>query len=248
MRRPWCRNSNGPALVRSRSLPTTTDRGPALRPVASGVLACALTLAGLLGLTAVPAQAAPARLAPVVLIGVPDLRWTDLPAMPTLRALMTTGAVGELSVKSEGEATRCGDALLQLSAGTRVPSGVVSCTIDPRRLDRLRDRYRHSRYGARVGLLGDTLPVESAAVGGEAGTVLAGSTAPAHVVGTMSDALARARIVVTVDTGIYGARRRDLAAAQVDSRLAADLRALPRDATVVVAGISDGPHGGPHLH
>src|SRR3954464_14501122 len=94
-------------------------------------------LAGLLGLTDAPAQAAPARLAPVVLVAVPDLRWSDVPAMPTLHALMTTGAVGELSVKSEGETTRCGDALLQLSAGTRVPSGVVSCTIDARRLDPL---------------------------------------------------------------------------------------------------------------
>src|SRR3954453_17032867 len=107
-------------------------------------------LAGLLGLTDAPAQAAPARLGPVVLIAVPDLRWSDLPAMPTLRALMTTGAVGELSVKSEGEATRCGDALLQASAGTRVPSGIVSCTIEASRLDRLRARYRHSRYSARV--------------------------------------------------------------------------------------------------
>src|SRR4051794_28419776 len=216
MRRPWCRNSNGPALVRSRSLPTTTDRGPALRPVASGVLACALTLAGLLGLTAVPAQAAPARLAPVVLIGVPDLRWTDLPAMPTLRALMTTGAVGELSVKSEGEATRCGDALLQLSAGTRVPSGVVSCTIDARRLDRLRNRYRHSRYGARVGLLGDTLPVESAAVGGAAGTVLAGTAGPAPVGGHISGGLGAGEGGVPGDTRNFHAQGRGLGASPVD--------------------------------
>ena len=229
-------------------MPTSTDGVPVARSVASGVLACALMLAGLLGLMDVPAQAAPARLAPVVLIAVPDLRWSDVPAMPTLRALMTTGAVGELSVKSEGEATRCGDALLQLSAGTRVPSGVVTCNISAQMLDRLRARYRHSRYGARVGLLGDTLPVESAAVGGAAGTVLAGTAAPAHVVGNISDALAAGKVVVTVDTGIYDAKDRELAASQVDSRLATDLRALPRDATVVVAGISDGPRGGPHLH
>ena len=106
--------------------------------MAYGLLALGLALVGLVGLTDVPAQASPARVAPVVLIGVPDLRWTDLSAMPTLRALMTTGAAGVLSVRSEGAVTRCGDALLELSAGTRVPSGVVSCDIGPATLDRLR--------------------------------------------------------------------------------------------------------------
>ncbi|HMC70378.1 MAG TPA: hypothetical protein VKJ07_14580, partial [Mycobacteriales bacterium] len=195
------------------------------------------------------AQAAPARLAPVVLVGVPDLRWADVAAMPTLRALMAKGSVGVLSVRSEGDATRCGDALLELSAGTRVPSGVVSCDIDSQTLDRLRARYRHSRYGAHVGLLGDTLPVASAAVGAAAATVLAGSTKPAHVVDTVTDALhAGSDVVVTVDAGIYDGADRARSAADVDSRLASTLRALPSDATVVVAGISDGRRGGPHLH
>src|SRR4051794_39479596 len=236
MPRAWCRSSSRPGLVRSRSLPTSTDRAPALRRVASGLLASALAVAGLL-CVAGPAQAAPARLSPVVLVGVPDLRWTDVAAMPTLHALMAKGAVGELSVRSEGEATRCGDALLQLSAGTRVPSGVVGCDIDAQTLERLRARYRHSRYGARVGLLGDSLPVESAAVGSAAGTVLARSNAPAHVVGNINDALNSSQVIVTIDAGIYDGADRAQSVGEVDSRLATTLQALPPDATVVVAGI-----------
>src|SRR3954453_6142678 len=79
----WCRSSSQPDLVRSRSLPTSTDRAHMLRRVASGLLACALALLGLVALTAAPAPAhaapapAPARLAPVVVVAVPDLRWTD---------------------------------------------------------------------------------------------------------------------------------------------------------------------------
>ena len=88
----------------------------------------------------------------------------------------------------------------------------------------------------------------SAAVGGAAGTVLAGSTAPAHVVGNINDAVRAGKVIVTVDTGIYDGHDRSLAASQVDARLAGTLRALPTDATVAVAGISDGPRGGPHLH
>ncbi|HMC67553.1 MAG TPA: hypothetical protein VKJ07_00230, partial [Mycobacteriales bacterium] len=208
-------------------MPTTTDRATSLRPVASGLLVCALAVAGLIAL-ALPARGAPAR-APghVVLIAVPDLRWTDVAAMPTLRGLMAKGGVGVLSVRSEGDATRCGDALLELSAGTRVPSGVVSCNIDARTLDRLRARYRHSRYAARVGLLGDSLPVPSAAVGAPAGTVLARTSGPVHVVGTINDALSASEVVVAVDSGIYDGRERPLAVAQVESRLAATLRSLP---------------------
>ena len=203
---------------------------------------------GLIAL-ATPAHAAPAPAGThVVLIGIPDLRWTDVALMPTLKALMDRSAVGELSVRSEGEATRCGDALLELSSGTRVPSGVVSCDISAQMLDRLRARYRHSRYAAKVGLLGDTLSVSSAAVRSPAGTVLAGSAAPAHVVGNMSDALSAGQVVVVIDTGIYDGGDRRRSATQVDSRLAGALQLLPPDATVAVAGISDGPHGGPHLH
>src|SRR4051812_19565547 len=144
--------------------------------------------------------------------------------MPTLRALMTTGAVGVLSVRSEGEATRCDDGVLELSAGTRVPSGEVSCDISAPVLDRLRSRYRHSRYGARVGLLGDSLPVPSAAVRSVAGTVLTGSARPAHVVANIADALSAGQVVVSVDTGIYeGGDDRRESASEVDGRLAQTL-------------------------
>ena len=198
---------------------------------------------------AASASAAPAsNYNRVALVALPDLRWADLAAMPRLSALAAHAAVGELSVRSEGESTRCGDALLQLSAGTRVPSGVTSCAIDPATLAQLRPRYRHSRYGARLGLLGDSINAPTAAVGAAAATVLASSsgmptTAPSLVAG-----LQRADVVVSVDEALYGARDRAAAAAGVDARLAAALHGLPPDVTVIVAGISDGPTGGPRLH
>ena len=222
-----------------------------LRPLTSAAAALAVAIGGLVAVAVGPAQAAPAQAAPpshVVLIGLPDLRWTDLSAMPTLRTLMDAGAVGVLSVRAEGEATRCGDALLELSAGTRVPSGVVGCDVGGSTLQRLRERYRHNRYTARLGLLGDSLRVPSVAVRSAAGIVLAGSGGPARVVGNIRDALSAGTVIVTIDPGIYGAHDRRQAAQEVDSRLATTLHALPHDTTVAVAGISDGPRGGPHLH
>jgi hypothetical protein len=184
-----------------------------------------------------------------VLVAVPDLRWTDLAAMPTLRGLAGRGAVGVLSVRSQGESTRCGDGLLELSAGTRVPSGVVSCAIDSATLDRARVHYRHGSYDARVGLLGDHVNGSTAAVGAGASAVLAKSTGPAPAITPLRQALTGgASVVVIVDRQLYDDRDRPVAAESIDRRLAATLQLLPTQATVVVAGVSDGPRGGPHLH
>ncbi|HMC67986.1 MAG TPA: hypothetical protein VKJ07_02420, partial [Mycobacteriales bacterium] len=168
------------------------------------------------------AFAAPAKArGPVVLFAVPDLRWTDLAAMPTLRRLAGRGAVGVLSVRSQGESTRCGDGLLELSAGTRVPSGLVSCAIDAATLDRVRAGYRHGRYDARVGLLGDHVNGTTAAVGAGAPAVVAASTGPAPPVTSLRQALAAgASVVVIVDTQLYDDPNRAAAAASVDQRLA----------------------------
>jgi hypothetical protein len=224
-------------------LPTTPDRAGTRRLGVVALAAVAVTVA------APAAAAAPARpVHPVVLVAVPDLRWSDLAAMPHLSALATHAAVGELSVRSEAEATRCGDALLELSAGTRVPGGVTSCDVPPATLTQLRARYRHSRYGARIGLLGDSIGVPTAAVGAAAATVLSSSSVPAVTAASVADGLRFADVVVTVDTTLYGAHDRLPAARDVDARLAAMLSAIGPDVTVIVAGVSDAPTGGPRLH
>ena len=208
-----------------------------------------MLVAAVLGVTAMSRAAVAAPETgprPLLFVAVPDLRWTDLPAMPTLRALMDRGAVGVLSVRSEGESTLCGDGLLELSAGTRVPSGVSSCDINGATLFRLRDRYRHSRFGAKLGLLGDNLRgVSPTTFGDPAATMMATSSGLpdyGQSFGPAGDAQ------VTVDTTLYGSLDRPRAAARVDALLAARLRHLPASITVLVAGISDGPRGGPHLH
>ena len=183
----------------------------------------------------------------MVLVALPGLEWTDLAAMPQLSAMFARGAVGELSVKSEGEATRCGDALLELSAGTRVPSGVTSCDIDEALFAQLRDRYRHSRYGARLGLLGDAL--KSAPHGGAPGVILSTSNGPGSPGTVPVPALgAGPSIRVTMIGWLYGVVDRRAAASRADAELASTLRTVPPDAVVIVAGVSDGPTGGPHLH
>ena len=217
-----------------------------MRRWAALALAIAACLVG--GPTAA-AGAAPAPLHhPVVFIGMPDLRWSDLAAMPRLSALMARGAVGELSVRSEGEATRCGDAQLELSAGTRVPSGLTSCDIDAAQFVQLRERYRHSRYGARLGLLGDAVG-RFAAPGSSSTVVLSTSAGPEpRPLSVPVPALGFPRLSVMVIEGFYGAVDRRAARLAIDSGLASTLQNLPADAVVIVAGISDGPTGGPHLH
>src|SRR5947199_9077039 len=173
-RRPSWRTWSPPDSARSRSLPTRPDRTMVRRRASAMVVLMAATL----GLAAmIPGAVAAPTKAPrqLLFVAVPDLRWTDLPTMPTLRALMNRGAVGVLSVRSEGESTRCGDGLLEISAGTRVPSGVRSCDIDGATLFRLRARYRQSRYGAKLGLLGDSLGRVTSGYVGPAATMMANS-------------------------------------------------------------------------
>jgi hypothetical protein len=47
---------------------------------------------------------------------------------------------------------------------------------------------------------------------------------------------------------LYGAADRHAAATAIDAGLAATLRGVPTGTVVIVAGVSDGPTGGPHLH
>jgi len=188
---------------------------------------------------------------PVFLIAVPDLRWNDLPSVPVLNAFADYAAPGVMSVRSEGAATRCGDGLLELSAGTRVASGVRSCDLDPASLSRLRDHYRHNRYGAHVGTLADTLPGPLIAVGPAATALLTRSDGTPPLVRTSFDDafnVSATGFVATVDDQLYTDPDRKRAQADLDKAVTAEFKATPPGAIVVVAGISDGPSGGPHLH
>ncbi|MBV9099239.1 MAG: hypothetical protein JO079_14400, partial [Frankiaceae bacterium] len=105
-----------------------------------------------------PASASVLPAPRVVLVAVPDLRWSDVVHMPRLLALARTATVGNLSVRTSGEATRCGDGLLELSAGTRVPSGVVACPPSTDEFDRLGRIYRSAPFKPRVGTLPGPIP------------------------------------------------------------------------------------------
>lgn len=209
----------------------------------------ALIVASLLAFPVQTALAAPSR--PLFLIAVPDLRWSDLPHVPVLDSFAGFASVGVMSTRSEGDATRCGDGMLELSAGTRVASGVRSCDLDPQTLARLRASYRHNRFGAKVGILGDTIPGPSIAVGAAATALLTRSDGAQPLVrDNLDDAFnvdARAFVAV-VDDELYTDHDRRDAQAALNTAITADFKATPPGALVMVAGISDGPTGGPHLH
>jgi hypothetical protein len=172
--------------------------------------------------------------------------------MPRLRAFAASSAVGELSVKSVGVATRCGDGMLELSAGTRVRAGGKDCTVDAARLAVARGRNRHGSYAAHVGALGQALHaagLRTAAVGADAAALLADETGRVDdVASTIAGAAQTADVVAVVDDGLYVTRPRRAAAAAVDTRFATQLTEIPPGATVLVVGVSDGRRGPPHLH
>jgi hypothetical protein len=175
----------------------------------------------------------------VLFIGVPDLRWSDVVRMPMLLQLARTSSVANLSVRSSGEATRCGDALFELSAGTRVPSGVVDCPPSLPLWDVAGLRYRSTTFRPQVGLLGDTLS-GATALDQVAAVLLTGA-----VGGQVGSGLA-----VAIDTALYGAGKAQRGArlAELDEAIAKQGRRAGDGAVVIVAGISDNATGPAHLH
>jgi hypothetical protein len=188
---------------------------------------------------------------PLLLIAIPDLRWSDLSHMPVLTSFAGYAAVGNLSVRSEGATTRCGDGLLEISAGTRVRNGVTECSLDAVALARQRRLDRHNRYGARLGTLGDLLQGQSMAIGPAASMLLTTSSGAAPLTAPDLDAAFAALpngFVATVDDGLYGASDRVAAAKAVDGQIKQQFLHVPLNVDVIIAGISDGRTGGPHLH
>jgi hypothetical protein len=221
-----------------------------LRRFAALVALAVFAVLALVAFGAGSAAADPAR--PLLVIAVPDLQWTDVPHVPVVKAFADLAGVGVMSVRSEGDATRCGDGLLELSAGTRVSEGVRGCAIDAATLARLRARYRHNRYAAHVGTLADHLRGSLNAVGPAATALLTNSAGtPPSARASLSDAIAAAPtgVFAVVDDQLYGPKDRASARKALNSTITDQFRDIaPLGATVVIAGISDGVNGGPHLH
>jgi hypothetical protein len=224
---------------------------------------CTLIAAVVMSLHCLPARAASARPAGhAVLIGVPGLQWSDVSqaATPNLWRFAQRAATGLLSVKAVGSRTCPGDGWVTVSAGARsaagpychkpvsvTPAGQGAVVGDVATIRRL-----NAGFGS-VGLLGDAVrraggcttavgPGAALAAADTAGRVDAYAPTPAAV-----PAQGWARCPVTiVDAGDVGGTGRAAAARRVDATVGKVLGALPPDATVMVAGVSDHDHT-PHL-
>ena len=127
-----------------------------------------------------------------------------------------------------------------------------------RRSAALRTANEGARYRAQVGALGDALHragLTVAAVGGP-GAVLGAMTRDGAVDARASAPTAMptgADVVLVELPELYEAGRADPAEVQralgaIDREVAAVLQELPEGAALLLAGTSDGPTGGPHLH
>lgn len=201
---------------------------------------------------------------PVVLVGIPDLRWEDLApdTTPTLWNLVGRSAVAALTDNSGEGVARRATGWVTLNTGSRalahVPPMALPDPTDPEALLKLIEDNRSDRYAAQVGALGDALRgagLATAAVGGP-GAVL-GAMAQDGTVGTtansVSEALAHADVVVVELPELYDANRSDPAAVRaaltvIDDSVSQVLEQLPENASLLVAGVSDSAGGPAMLH
>ena len=228
-----------------------------------------LAASGLVAVMAPAAHAAgdrgaPTVAGPVVVVGVPDLRWQDVQPRetPVLWRLAAGGAVAAMTDQSgEGDARRAAG-WLTFNTGSRARADVDPRAVPdpavPAQLDALRAANRTAAYRSQVGALGDALHragLTVAAVGGP-GAVLGAMTGAGTVDSpnaSVDTALRHADVVVVELPQLYAVDRGDPAAVHaalsaVDSGVGAVLRALPADASLLVAGVSDGLSGRAHLH
>ena len=189
----------------------------------------------------------------ISVIAIPDLRWTDLAAMPRLRAFAQSSAVGNLSVKTAGSRAGCADGLLTFGAGNRVSAGVNGCTVTPATFVAALHAAKSGSFGATVGAFGEAL--HSAQLGVHAIDPFAfpmlarPEDAQTSVPAEQSDAHFPV-VSAAVDVDLYGVRpsRRAAAATQLDRKIAGQLAEAPGASYLIIAGISDGATGAPHLH
>jgi hypothetical protein len=197
----------------------------------------------------------------VVVIGVPDLRWSDVAAVPALARLEGRSAVGSMADKTVGGSTGCLAGELAVDAGTRTVAppdeGLADC--EDHDVAAVAAENRDDSYGADVTALGAGLQraeVRRIADGPGAAAMLRGTT-PATVgadddLSPVRDAAAgdgRSVVAYTLDTLVVpggGSRpQRDGVLADRLGRIAA---AVPPHALLLVLGTSDAADGAAHLH
>lgn len=205
--------------------------------------------------TAVAApHATPASRPPVVLFAVPGLLWADVEHMPHLRDLAATSSVAEMSVKTRSSVTRCGTALIAVSAGNRTSGPLPPCALDMSTWPLLQSLNSGGRFNAKIGALGTTLQaagIKTVAVGQLAVPMLANDAGKVStIVQSVKQAAQPGSVVAILDQRLFAVPDHDraTAAVAVDARLANIEASLPTDATFVVAGISDISSGASALH
>jgi hypothetical protein len=132
---------------------------------------------------------------PVVLIGVPGLRWDDVTKdrTPALWSLLQNGSVGTIAVRSVNQAACPVDGWLAVSAGRRLADqrGPIGCPMIPQPIgssvpnwERFTQQAANQSFEAHPGALGDSLKsagVQTAAVG--AGAAIAIGDSSGNMVG-----------------------------------------------------------------
>ena len=201
---------------------------------------------------------------PVVVVGVPDLRWQDLDptGTPTLWGLAGRSSVAAMTDNSGEGVARRAAGWLTLNTGSRAVAGVDPATVPdtaaPGQLQALRAANRSARYAATLGALGDAVHragLAVAAVGGP-GAVLGAMTRNGAVdvrEPSVEAAVGHAHVVVLEFPQLYEVGRQDAGAVHgalsaVDTSVGAVLRALPAGSSLLIAGVSDAAAGPPHLH
>lgn len=241
-------------------------------------LLCALLVITLTPAHAAEDDASPAR-APTVLIGAGALAWVDISAddAPTMLGLAGRAAAANMSVRTVRTRSCVVDGWLTIGAGRRtadVPARECDEVPQPRprpgrgvvagNWDVLGDPPEASRYQAQGGLLGDALARANecaTAVGPGAALALAqgDGTVPRYLddVGALTEDIVAACPLTVVDAGfvphLEGRREQAAAVETIDQTVALVQGILPKDGTLMVAGVSDsGPtppaiDGGPHF-
>lgn len=228
--------------------------------------ACLLTGATTSAASAQAPDPETAGAGPVVVVGVPDLRWQDVaPATtPTLWRLASRSSVAAMTDRSGEPITRRAAGWVSLNAGTRARADVSPAVVpdpgDPAQLHALRAANAGAAYQAQVGALGDALRraglvVDAvggpgAVLGAMAGDGTVSASSPS-VAAALADA--HADVVVVELPQLYAVGRLDAGAVQaaltaIDGTVATILTTLPRNASLLLAGVSEGLTGPAHLH
>jgi hypothetical protein len=247
-----------------------------------GRAACCVAVAAAVGILAGPSALADgvgrddaAVPAPIVLIGVGGLRWSDIDSQetPTLWGLVGRGSVGSISVRTVKPVTCPIDAWLTLSAGERAlgsPSVAASpgsatgndatcpplpavrgTTVGRWHYFKRLQRQEISSYGE-PGVLGDGLlkvGVCGLAVGPGAAVALADTAGQvSEYARDVAAADLAACPVVVIDGGDLPAGTDRLTALhELDTEIATVVAELPPDAELLIAGIADSPNVKPGL-